>query len=405
MDAELEAPGGLNLAERIRRLANGRNTIDVAQFQFIGLENVRDRYGPQWTAKRERVFQVARHFIARRISPEDVLIPAAEGFLLVFGAFTGVLADAVAHRISTELNTFFLGSPDLDDFKVGTQHEAMSIDEFARVFGELIATSKDLPPQSVARPQAPAIQMGFTPVWDARGGALATYFISPLDPATGYPMDWDLASHRHADMDEMKLNASEQAMQKLFEGKGRALVGVALHVSSLNSQQNLPRLVQAMAKFDRRMARYRVIRVSCVEPGYPRIYLEDIMRNVKQRVPHVAIGLNWAEPDVASVLKLQPAAVGFSLPPGALGSHGPKAEVFSRIHAAAELARHHNVTVGVEGDILPEHALRFAQDGVHHICSPRIWPTRRALTGAEVWPISRLIAPARADTAAQATPA
>ncbi len=176
-------------------------------------------------------------------------------------------------------------------------------------------------------------------------------------------------------------------------------VGVALHVSSLNSQQSLGRLVQAMAKFDRRMARYRVIRVSCVEPGYPRIYLEDIMRNVKQRVPHIAIGLNWAEPDVASVLKLQPAAIGFSLPPGALGPHGPKADVFARIHAAAELARHHNVMVGVEGDINHEHALRFAQDGVHHICSPRIWPTRPTLTGAEIWPASRLLPQARTDAA------
>ena len=114
MDMELEAPGGLNLADRIRRLANGRNTIDVAQFQFIGLAEIRERYGAQWPGKRERVFQVARNFIAKRIAPEDVMIPAAEGFLVVFGAFSGILADAVEHRIFSELNTFLLGSPDLD---------------------------------------------------------------------------------------------------------------------------------------------------------------------------------------------------------------------------------------------------------------------------------------------------
>ena len=96
MDMELEAPGGLNLADRIRRLANGRNTIDVAQFQFIGLAEIRERYGAQWPGKRERVFQVARNFIAKRIAPEDVMIPAAEGFLVVFGAFSGILADAAA---------------------------------------------------------------------------------------------------------------------------------------------------------------------------------------------------------------------------------------------------------------------------------------------------------------------
>ena len=398
MDVELEAPGGLNLADRIRRLANGRNAIDVAQFQFINLDEIRIRYGAQWPARRERVFQVARHFIARRVAPEDVLIPAAEGYLLVFGTFTGILADAVANRISRELNTYFLGSPDLDDMKVGTQHQLMTIDEFAKAFGDLVSASKDLTPP--AKSNSSEIPMGFTPVWDARRGALATYFISPIDPATGLPMEWNYHSHRHTDMDEQKLNASEEPMRKLFAGGGTALVGVALHVSSLNSQSSLSRLVQAMAKFDRRMARYRVIRVSCVEPGYPRIYLEDIMRNVKQRVPHIAIGLNWAEPDVASVMKLQPAAIGFTLPPGVLGPHGPKTEVFGRIHAAVELARHHNVMIGVEGDIHPEHAIRFLQDGVHHICSPRIWPTRAALTGAEVWPASRLAAPTRTVSAA-----
>lgn len=400
MDAEIEAPGGLNLAERIRRLANGRTTIDVARFQFIAIDEIRGRYAEQWPSKRDRVFQVARHFIGRRIAPEDVLIPGADGFLVVFGTFTGILADAVAGRISQELNTYFLGQPDLGGFQLESQHDAMSIDEFAKVFGELIANSKDLAAHPPPQQPLPQLHMGFTPVWDAKRGALATYFISPLDPATGWPMDWDHASHRHTDMDELKLTASEGAMRQLFAAGGRALVGVALHVSSLNSQQSLSRLVQAMARFDRKMARYRVIRVSCVEPGYPRIYLQDILRNLKQRVPNIAIGLNWAEPDIASVLKLQPAAIGFTLPPGALGPHGPKTEVLGRIHAAVEMARHHNVMVGVEGDITPEYAQRFAQDGVHHICSLRLWPTRPTLTAAEVWPASRLAGHIKTDTAA-----
>jgi hypothetical protein len=155
-----------------------------------------------------------------------------------------------------------------------------------------------------------------------------------------------------------------------------------------------------MARFDRKLARYRVIRVSCVEPGYPRIYLEDIMRTLKQRVSNIVIGLNWAEPDIASVLRLQPAAIGFTLPPGILGPHGARADVFARIHAAVEMARSHNVMVGVEGDLYPEHAQRFMQDGVNFLCSPRIWPTRPALPPAELWPATRLVAHMRAESAA-----
>jgi pentose-5-phosphate-3-epimerase len=99
------------------------------------------------------------------------------------------------------------------------------------------------------------------------------------------------------------------------------------------------------------------------------------------------------------VLKLQPAVIGFSLPPGALGRHS-QADVYARIHAAAELARHHNIPVGVEGDIAAEHALRFAQDGVQHMASPRLWPVRSGLTAAELWHASRLTPLAKTENAA-----
>ena len=74
MDDEFDNHGGPNLAERIRRLANGRNTLDVAQFQFIGLDAIRTGYAGRWDEKRDHVFHVAKQFIAKRIAAEDVLI-------------------------------------------------------------------------------------------------------------------------------------------------------------------------------------------------------------------------------------------------------------------------------------------------------------------------------------------
>jgi len=385
MNEETDSSDELNLAERIRRLAHGRNSLDVAQFQFIGLDEIRVGYGRRWTEKRDHVFRTAMQFITRRISAEDVLISSADGFLLIFGTVSGVLADAAAQRISKDLNAFFLGTPNMDDVQLDAQHQSMSVHDFAMAFGDLVAGASDL----TSPPSTATVPMGFTPVWDAQRGALSTFFISPLD-AGGAPMDWDLSSHRHTDMDEMKLRASEEAMKKLFATGRKALVGVAVHVSSLNSQQSLARLMSVISTFDPELARYRVIRVSCVEPGFPRIYLQDILRTLKPRVPHVAIGLHWSEPDLASILSLQPAALGFSLPTGALNSYGSKGEVFGRLRAAIELARHHDISVGVEGDLYPEQARRLALDGANHLCSPRIWPTRPALPPAELWPASQL---------------
>lgn len=388
MDAENESPGGLNLAERIRRLANGRNTLDVAQFQFIGIAQIRERYSERWREKRDRVALAARYFISRRISADDVLVAGADGFLLVFGNFTGHAAEASARQISQELNAFFLGEPDLNDMRIEAQHQAMSLEDFAKAFGEMLAARREAKAPA-ERPTA-SIPMGYIPLWDAQRGALATQFISPLDPATGLPLVWDNQSHRHAAMDERKLNDSETDMRALYAAGGRSLVGVAVHVSTLNNPHSLPGIVQAMAKFDRRLSRYRVLRVSCVEPGYPRIYLEDIIRTVRPHAARIAIGLNWNEPDVASVLKLQPAAIGFSVPTTALAQAGAKNDVYARVGAAVEQARAAGVMVGVEGDLHAADAIRFMREGVNFLCSPRLWPVRPKLMAAETWPAARL---------------
>ena len=143
---------------------------------------------------------------------------------------------------------------------------------------------------------------------------------------------------------------------------------------------------------DKRIARYRILRISGVDPGYPRIYLEDMMRAVRPLADRVAVGLSWMEADVASVVKLQPAAIGFTVPPRAPVHKALRQDVCERIAAAVELAKAHNVKVGVEGDLHSEDAVRFMQDGVDYVCSPRIWPVRHALPAAETWPASRLVA-------------
>jgi len=264
----------------------------------------------------------------------------------------------------------------------------MSLDEFVEAFSSVF-TANARPP---AETEEPAPPMGFTPVWNARSGALSAFFITPVDPATGIPLDWDRSSNRHADMDERKLKASEVAMRTLWATGGRAVIGVAVHVSTLGSQQNLTRIVQTMSGFDRRSARYRLLRVSCIEPGYPRIYLEDMMRALRPHAPNIALGLDWQDADLASALKFQPTAIGFTIPPRTHDQPALRAEVHARLAAAVEQARSNGVSVGVEGDIHADQAMQFVQMGVSFICSPRIWPVRSMLTSAELWPVSRLAA-------------
>lgn len=398
-----EGGGGLNLAERIRRLANGRHTLDVAQFQFIGIADIRACYAERWPAKRERVVQVASHFIGCRMAADDVLISGADGFLLVFGGLVGAEADAAAREISRQLNTYFLGDPELNDIQLQSRHSTMSLSDFTAAFGKMIAESRAAPPvacQAAAAAPERKVATHFTPVWDAQRGALSTFFITPVDAGTGIPLHWDHASQRHADMDEAKLKASEAAMRQLFASGRKALVGVAVHVTSLKDAQSLTRLLTTLNAFDKELAHYRILRITGVEPGYPRIYLEDILRTLRPCAPHIALGLSLNDADIPSLLKMKPAAVGFALPPIAPGQMAQRAENLARIAVIAGQARREGVPLGIEGDIAPELAQTLVQSGVRHIASPRIWPLRPRLTAAETWPASQLRVSAPADSAA-----
>jgi hypothetical protein len=397
---DLEEPGGLNLADRIRRLASGRTTLDVAQFQFIGLTDIRARYGDGWPAKRDRVQAIARHFITRRINPEDVMIPGADGFLVVFGKRTGLLADAAAQRISKSLNDFFIGSdPDDIDVRFEARRKTMSVEDLAAAFADMIAAQIAPDPVDPALPDCPpepaTTRMAFQPAWDARREALTTWVVRPLDPRTGHPVtgyhfESAIDSPRHyAELDEIQLRDSEEAIRRLFASGRKALVTTVLHASSLQGANALTKMSGIMAGFDRDLVRYRIIRVTGIEPGFPRIYLEDICRALRTRVPNIVFGLDWREPDIASALRLQPMGIGFPLSPDAM--HGsPRADMLARIRGAVETCHQHHTPVFVDGGFGPDLAQRFIADGVDVLASPKIWPIVEDIGAAEKWPAAKL---------------
>jgi hypothetical protein len=400
MTEDLDTPDGLNVAERIRRLASGRTTLDVAQFQFIGLADIRARYGDGWTSKRDRVQAIARHFIAKRINPEDVMIPGADGFLVVFGRRTGLLADAAAQRISKALNDFFIGSsPEDIDVRFEARRKTMSLEDLAAAFADMIAAQ--IAPDWIesALPDGPPapelVRMGFQPAWDARREALTTGIVRPIDPRTDHPVNgyhFDAvidAPHHFFEFDELMLRDSEDAIRKLFASGRKTLVTTALHVTSLQSASTLTKLIAVMGGFDKKLARYRIIRIAGIEPGFPRIYLEDICRVLRSRVPNIVFSFDWREPDVASAFRLQPVGVGFTLPADAtIGT--PRADMLARIRVAAEACHQHHTPFFVDGSFGHDLAQRFIADGVDVLASPKIWPIVEDLAGAEKWPATKL---------------
>ena len=82
---------------------------------------------------------------------------------------------------------------------------------------------------------------------------------------------------------------SEAGIQRLFGSGQKALVGVSVHISSLTSPSSRARILTTLEGFSRDLLRYRLLKITGVAPGFPRIYLAEIVAALKLRVPNCAV--------------------------------------------------------------------------------------------------------------------
>src|SRR5579871_1401600 len=100
--ADLET--GRDLVRKLKSIARDREAIDIAQFQFVALDEIREAYGDRWRVERRRIQTVAGAFITKRLQPIDILIPCENGFLIVFNDSEQVDAGQMSEGIGRDLN-------------------------------------------------------------------------------------------------------------------------------------------------------------------------------------------------------------------------------------------------------------------------------------------------------------
>src|SRR5215475_13356051 len=84
-----------DLLSRLRDMARAKETIDVAQLHFVGLEKIKRAYGDRWPDLKSRIQDAAESFLRKRIGPGDLLVRGDGGFLIVLGGAMGPKAHAV----------------------------------------------------------------------------------------------------------------------------------------------------------------------------------------------------------------------------------------------------------------------------------------------------------------------
>ncbi|MDP3739433.1 MAG: hypothetical protein Q8R02_18740 [Hyphomonadaceae bacterium] len=391
-----------DLAAKLRAMVQGRDPVDIAQFEFIGLEEIAAAYGERWPANKARIHGIAEDFLQRRMDSGDVLIKAASGFVMVFGSRMGAEAQAAAGSLTHGLNEFFLGQiAEIPTPRFGVTTHVVGVKELTESLGDAaFAAPAPAPAEPVEVTGLSHLDWRFQPVWDVKRETLSSWYVTPYLKTTASRVPGYLfesvapGAVQFAAIDEASLSVSEQALQHLRQQNKQALVGVSLHASSLTNLSTRQRLLSAIDRLDRQFFRYRLLKIAGVAPGFPRLYLNEIVSALRTRIPNIVIGAAWDEPDMAGLLSSGAVAVGVALPTTITGSKAivPTPVFLRKLAADLQTAHAARVRFFVEGLIERELTSRIALSGVDNICSPRIWPACGVPDGMLKWPAALLAA-------------
>lgn len=386
------------LADSLRRLVRGRSELDVAQFQFIGLDKVRIAYGDLWPKRRDRLFQIVEDYLLTRLDAGDILVRGIEGFLIVFGDRMGARADQAAKALASGINTYFVGIGERPAPELTVETRPIPAAQIARKLRDHGAAAEPLKVPAPALPTAAEVDWLFQPVWDARRELISSYFLLPHLKGSqrrvpGYQFE-TASGHtpNFADLDVASLDISEKSLRDLAQQGKRALIGVTIHIQSLMNGEISGRIMNRLISFDRSLARYRLIKIAGVGPGFPRLHLGHIVGSLKARVPLVVLTASWDEPNMASLVRTGPTAVGFAYPDGVAGALSAMAEgtLMSRFRAGADAAHSHGMALYAEGQIGLHLARELSAAGADYLSSPLIWRPQAEADGIRKWQATRL---------------
>lgn len=196
----------LSTLARFRPKLKEAARLETTQLQLINLDVLEAQYKDKWPRVKERIFDTCEQFISKRIGSDDLILRAANGFIVLPGPSRAEEAEAFTRRIETELKAFFLGTDHLSG--LGLRAETVDIalsDLFGGIHSDPLEAAvcayeaadeeealdlddglKPIPPPRPREPvRLPAFELRFEPVWASATGFAALNIVHPVGRLRG----------------------------------------------------------------------------------------------------------------------------------------------------------------------------------------------------------------------------
>ena len=377
------------LAERLKEAVRDTRHIETAQIQIIGLNQIKRRAGALWPELAARVRETSRDFIGQRIGRHDLVIPAGDGFLVVYAQ-----AERAAERsaiLQSELNVFYLGEEATRELSARVTHESLS--------PHVLFDRLSQPPTSAAAdPAAPPPEppLAVLPVWSAMQEAVTGYWITPVHPGQhfaryGYDTTWAETGWHRDDKDFLELDlktlrrAAVEA-QACLDGGRRCLVGYSAHSTTMMNKTRRRAFLMALSEVPFQVRPLLLARIAEVQSGTPLATTADWVHQLRPVTPRVAIEVHHSHRDVTGLEEVGIFSVACVLPL-AHPTAAEVAELSRTITIWSRDLKRQNLKLRIDNLHDPRLLARVTDAHVDFCTSPRLWPEVPAPEGMK--PYSR----------------
>jgi hypothetical protein len=385
---------GDDLGRRLKEIAQLRAELDVTQLQIINLDSVREAFGDRWPAVRKRVQETSTSFLARRITPEDLLIPCGNGFIIVFGSVEGASAEIAGLQLARALNHFFLGEDGFEHIRLACKHQSLEIAGIANLVRALSAVDQAEAIHGTLGYSADSnatqdLTFKFQPLWDVKHEVISTYVAVACD-GHGRPIEIEEydsigASPRRGYLarDLAMIEACVYAADAMLMRGEQAIIAMTIHASTLADHMQRREVLEALGTIDPPLRRYLMLILSDVVHGFPRFHLEELVHLLSQKVERISINLSFDEPDFDSIAPLAVWAYGYRVPHMLHVSAETAEALQARLQRDAKRAHKHakRLLVSLMG---PAEMVEWCRAAcIDYVASRAVWPLLEAPRGVE----------------------
>jgi hypothetical protein len=368
-----------HMTTRLRAMTGGGGSIEAAQVKLIGLDEIREAAGARWPRMRERVRSGSMSILSQHTGPDDVIVPAGDGFLVILAETRAGDTQRRCQEMSDALMRFYLGEESLTALRAEVKNRALT----PAGLTDLIASSISSSGAMVAKGHEDEI--AFVPIIVTHEHRIGATFVAPITRdekvrRIAHNPDFVLdgrnaGANDFLELDVALLDAALDRIASARKNKRAEAVGVCVHATTMQTRRSREAYFQWLSQVDPDLRRSLLIMINEIERGTPLMSMTEWCMGLRSYVSRVSLNLHYADHAIASLGSTGAWAAGFHLPTFAGTQRGARASALrAQVNFWARTLRSQGMRLTVHGFQDAKFLEQASEMGVDMLTSDAHWP-------------------------------